>query len=157
MTHWGKGGGRLGPWPAHMQQPLIGALPSLLNLSMACPPPPEHGGGVRGGGGGTPRFWTPTTPPTNCWPEATWGGGGSGGGVQGGANGGRLGGAWGGGAPGGSVGGGGVGLVWISACAKGGDPRPVCPYLTGSTGYPPWLSGLTAAQTADDPRTSSRR
>ena len=54
-------------------------------------------------------------------------------------------------------GGGGVGLVWISACAKGGDPRPVCPYLTGSTGYPPWLSGLTAVQTADDPRTSSRR
>ena len=52
---------------------------------------------------------------------------------------------------------GGVCLVWISACAKGGDPRPVCPYLTGSTGYPPWLSGLTAVQTADDPRTPSRR
>ena len=31
--------------------------------------------------------------------------------------------------------GGGVGGV--SACAKGGDPRPVCPYLTGSTGHPP--------------------
>ena len=31
-------------------------------------------------------------------------------------------------------GGGGVGLVWISACAKGGDPRPVCPYLTGCGG-----------------------
>ena len=31
----------------------------------------------------------------------------------------------------------GVGLGWVSACAKGGDPRPVCPYLTGSTGYPP--------------------
>ena len=28
----------------------------------------------------------------------------------------------------------GFGLVWISACAKDGDPRPVCPYLTGSTG-----------------------
>ena len=28
-------------------------------------------------------------------------------------------------------------MVWISACAKGGDPWPVCPYLTGSTGYPP--------------------
>ena len=53
--------------------------------------------------------------------------------------------------------GGGFGLVWISACAKGGDPRPVCPYLTGSTGHPPWLSGLTAAQTADGPRTTSRR
>ena len=33
--------------------------------------------------------------------------------------------------------GGWVGLGWVSACAKGGDPRPVCPYLTGSTGYPP--------------------
>ena len=22
-----------------------------------------------GGGGATPRFWMPTTPPTNCWPE----------------------------------------------------------------------------------------
>ena len=31
-------------------------------------------------GGATPRFWTPTTPPTNCWPEAPWGGGGGGGG-----------------------------------------------------------------------------
>ena len=29
-------------------------------------------------GGATPRFWTPTTPPTNCWPEAPWGGGGGG-------------------------------------------------------------------------------
>ena len=27
-------------------------------------------------GGATPRFWTPTTPPTNCRPEAPWGGGG---------------------------------------------------------------------------------
>ena len=33
-----------------------------------------------GGGGATPQFWTPTTPPTNCWPEAPWGGGGGGGG-----------------------------------------------------------------------------
>ena len=32
-------------------------------------------------GGATPRLWTPTTSPTNCWPEA-WGGG-IGGGVQG--------------------------------------------------------------------------
>ena len=31
------------------------------------------------GGGATPRFWTPTTPPTNCRPEAPWGGGGGGG------------------------------------------------------------------------------
>ena len=31
-----------------------------------------------GGGGATPRFWTPTTPPTNCWPEAPPGGGGGG-------------------------------------------------------------------------------
>ena len=53
--------------------------------------------------------------------------------------------------------GGGVCLVWISACAKGGDPRPVCPYLTVATGYLPWLSGLTAVHTADDPRTPLRR
>ena len=33
-----------------------------------------------GRGGATPRFWTPTTPPTNCWPEVPWGGGGGGGG-----------------------------------------------------------------------------
>ena len=37
----------------------------------------------RGGGGGAiPRFWTPTTPPTNCWPEAPEGGGGMGGGFK---------------------------------------------------------------------------
>ena len=35
------------------------------------------------------------------------------------------------------AGGGGIGLGWVSACTKGGDPRPVCPYLTGSTGHPP--------------------
>ena len=34
------------------------------------------GGGARGGA--TPRFWTPTTPPTHCWPEAPCGGGGGG-------------------------------------------------------------------------------
>ena len=44
-----------------------------------------------GPGGATPRFWTPTTPPTNCRPEAPWGGGGGGGG--GGLGGGGLGGA----------------------------------------------------------------
>ena len=27
-----------------------------------------------GGGRRTPRFWMPTTPPTNCWPEAPLGG-----------------------------------------------------------------------------------
>ena len=55
---------------------------------------------------------------------------------------------------------GGRGGVWFGldlGLRQGGDPRPVCPYLTGLTGYPPWLSGLTAAQTADDPRTTSRR
>ena len=72
-------------------------------------PGPGHGGGA------TPRFWTPTTPPTNCWPEAPWGGlgRGIGGGVQGGQLGGGLGGAWGGGSGrvgwgGGPCGGGGV-------------------------------------------------
>ena len=43
-------------------------------------------------GGATPRFWTPTTPPTNCWPEAPWGGGGGGGGIGGGVQGGAIGG-----------------------------------------------------------------
>ena len=37
-------------------------------------------------GGATPRFCTPTTPPTNCWPEAPWGEGG-GGGIGGGGSG----------------------------------------------------------------------
>ena len=38
-----------------------------------------------GGGGATPRFWTPTTHPTNCRPEAPLGGGRWEGGVLGGA------------------------------------------------------------------------
>ena len=37
-----------------------------------------------GGGGATPRFWKPTTLPTNCWPEAPRGEGGGGGGGGGG-------------------------------------------------------------------------
>ena len=69
------------------------------------------GGGSRMGpttGGATPRFWTPTTPPTNCWLEAPWGGGGAlEGGGSGRANGGGYRRAGGGGAPGGSVGEGG--------------------------------------------------
>ena len=45
------------------------------------------------GRGATPRFWVPTTPPTNCWPEAPLGGG-----ILGGApwGGGGSGGRWGG-------------------------------------------------------------
>ena len=42
------------------------------------------------GGAATPGFWTPTTPPTNRWPETPWGGGGLGGGVLGGAMGGGV-------------------------------------------------------------------
>ena len=49
-------------------------------------------------GGATPRFWTPTTPPTSCWSEAPFGGGG---GIAGGVHSGRMGGGssrgWGGG------------------------------------------------------------
>ena len=51
-------------------------------------------------GGATPQFCTPTIPPTNCWPEAPWGGGGGGGGGWRGGSGrcdgggGGLGGAW---------------------------------------------------------------
>ena len=49
-------------------------------------------------GEATPRFWTPTTPPTNCWPEAPCGGGRGGGGGGGGAlEGGVMEGEWGGG------------------------------------------------------------
>ena len=57
-------------------------------------------------GGATHRFWTPTTPPTNCWPEAPWGGGGGGGGggIGGGGGGSRRG--DGGGGIGGAMGGG---------------------------------------------------
>ena len=50
-----------------------------------------------GGGGGTPWLWTPTNPPTNCWPEAPWGGarghwrGGEGRGDGGGGGSGRVG------------------------------------------------------------------
>ena len=36
--------------------------------------------------GATLRFWTPTKPPTNCWPEAPWGG--RGGALEGGGGGG---------------------------------------------------------------------
>ena len=67
-------------------------------------------------GGGDPSVLDNNYPPTNCWPEAPWGGGGGGGGggaLEGGFREGRWGGSrrgrgGGGGAPGGSVGGGGV-------------------------------------------------
>ena len=81
-------------------------------------------------GGATPRFWTPTSPPTNCWPEAPWGGGGAleggfregrlGGGVLEGLGGGGLREGWlGGGGPGGAiwgVGGGGAQAPLTSPC-----------------------------------------
>ena len=60
-------------------------------------------------GGATPRFWTPTTPPTNCWPEAPWGGGGGGGDLRGGSGRAKGGGyrrGWGGGLREGRLGGG---------------------------------------------------
>ena len=70
--------------------------------------PPHTPGGV--------AFWTPTTPPTDYWPESPWGGGGGGigGGVRQGRMGGGLGGAWGGGAlREGQFGGGGPGgAIW---------------------------------------------
>ena len=87
-------------------------------------------------GGATPRFWTPTSPPTNCWPEAPWGGGSgrrNGGGGIGGAGGG-------GGAPRESVGGGvqvgqfgvvvvGGGSRWGDLGCWGGRGRTGSPYL----------------------------
>ena len=56
----------------------------------------------KGHGGATPRFWTPTTPPTNCWPEAPGGGGGGGGHWRGGFKEGQI---WGGVGIGGAGGG----------------------------------------------------
>ena len=130
---WG-GGGCLGPWPAPADPPtpshqknfplgqrmkfLEGAgtlrpISDTQTFFLACGP-----------GGAPPRFWTPTTSPTNCWPEAPWGGGGGGwGGGNGG--GGGLGGAMGGGAPGGSVGG---GSRWGNLGCWGGGGTG-CPYL----------------------------
>ena len=63
-------------------------------------------------GGATPRSWTPTTPPTNCWPKAPGGGGGGGGG---GLGGGAL-----GGAPGRAVPGGGGGVPGVPVGGGGG-------------------------------------
>ena len=70
-------------------------------------------------GGATPRFWTPTTPPTNCWPEAPWGGGGGGGGGH--LRGGFREGEWGGGYRRG-WGGGGGGSGRVSWGGGGGGP-----------------------------------
>ena len=67
-------------------------------------------------GGATPRFWTPTTPPTNCWPEAPWGGGG--GGFREGEWGGGYRRGWGGGGGSGKVGWGGGGP---SGAIRGGE------------------------------------
>ena len=55
------------------------------------------------GGGATPRSWTPTTPPTNCWPKAPRGGGGA---WRGGSRAGEGGSRGGGGVPRVPVGGG---------------------------------------------------
>ena len=73
-------------------------------------------------GGATPRFWTPTTPPTNCWPEAP-GGGGGGGHWRGELGGGGLGGAWGGGVREGRLGGG----LWEGRWGGGGTGSPYLP------------------------------
>ena len=86
-----------------------------------------RGGGTGGGGGATPRFWTPTTPPTNCWPEAPWGGA-SEGVFREGEWGGGIRGA-GGGAPGGSVGGGGPSgaIRGVGGGGGGGHRLPLPP------------------------------
>ena len=84
------------------------------------------------GGGATPRFWTPTPPPTNCWPGAL-GGGGGGGGIGGGVQGGAMGGGGLGGAGGGALregrlrleaswGGGGAGVVGVLGPAESPPP-----------------------------------
>ena len=85
-------------------------------------PPLEWPGGDPypnpGGGGGRPLgSGRQLPPPTNCWPEAPWGGGG-------GLKGGQMGG---GGAPGGSVGGG--GSRWGNLGCWGGRGGTGSPYL----------------------------
>ena len=50
--------------PLHEKPPAATPMTSAVNHTLP-----------RGGGG--PRFWTPTPPPTNCWPEAPLEGGGS--------------------------------------------------------------------------------
>ena len=87
--------------------------------------------GHRAGGGATPRFWTPTTPPTNCWPEAPWGGGGRGG-IGGGGKGGAIGGGsrrglGGGGLREGRLGGGGSRWGNLGVGGGGGTGSPYLP------------------------------
>ena len=77
-------------------------------------------------GGATPRFWTPTTPPTNCWLEAPWGGGG------GGAPGGCRGGVGGAAGEGGSRGGGGGPLnSWVCGLGVIREFAPPPPTIEG--------------------------
>ena len=109
--YWGWGGCTGNRWGGCLARMVLTGRPVYRAGHTVDPHVLRHGRT----GGATPRFWTPTTPPTNRWPEAPWGGGGGGGGgggaseggVQGGRRGGGIGGA-GGGAPGGSVGMGGV-------------------------------------------------
>ena len=100
-------------------------------------------------GGATPRFRTPTTPPTKGWPEAPKGGEGGGGHLRRGFREGEWGGGyrrgwgggsgrvgWGGGSKGGSWGGGGGGGVQVGpfeVLGGGGAQAPLtspCPPLT---------------------------
>ena len=74
--------------------------PALAHMTCAAKPPPNN---WTRGGGATPQFWTPTTPPTNCWPEAPWGGHWRGGSGRGGGGGGGSRRGWGGGGGGGGL------------------------------------------------------
>ena len=63
------GSGLVGP-AAHTEHEDALGVPDdpgwLRSLPIHYPTLPH--GCMLGGGGATPRFWTPTTPPTNCWP-----------------------------------------------------------------------------------------
>ena len=119
---------------------------------------PWTSGTVPSPGGATPRFWTPTTRPTNCWPEAPWGGGGGGGSEGGGFRegewGGGIGGAGGGGSrrvgggggPSGAIrGGGGGGLGGAVVGVPGPAESPPPPVVPSQR--PPGHSGAAAGHT----------
>ena len=70
-----------------IRQPLCGPVLGPCAVQFSREGGVEHPGGPEApanqqaridstGHGGGGRFWTPTTPPTDCWPEAPWGGGG---------------------------------------------------------------------------------
>ena len=90
----------------------------------------------------TPRFWTPTTPPTNCWPEARGGGGGGGGGGHGRGGVVKEGRMGGGGSGRGEWGGVQVGRIGVGGGSRWGDLGCVGGLQPASMAMPAMLIGL---------------